>query len=176
MKDLKTLGDKVKQERVLLSLSQAGLAAAMAIDTTLLSKIENGRVQPTRKQLQAIINALNLNQLKALELWDLSGRPAGFVTAQRATKSDLERAKNMAVKREEKSQPQQVNFNIDPARVQTLYSDIAAIVSNPNGMTLQFGKHIEGNMANVVASVGVSFEHAREIAQAINTELEKNER
>lgn len=72
---------------------------------------------------------------------------------------------------------QQMSFTIDPARVQTLYSDIAAIVSTENGMTLQFGQHMVGsNTANVVASVGVSFDHARKIAGAINEELAKNER
>ncbi len=176
MKDLKTLGDKVKQERVLLSLSQAQLAAAMAIDTTLLSKIENGHVQPTQEQLQAIIDALELDQPKAIVLWSLSGRPAGFVTTQRVSKSDLEGITNMATKKTT-DQSSQMSFTIDPARVQTLYSDIAAIVSTENGMTLQFGQHMAGsNTANVVASVGVSFDHARKIAGAINEELAKNER
>lgn len=176
MKDLKTLGEKVKQERVLLNLSQAGLAEAMAIDTTLLSKIENGHIQPTQEQLQAIIDALELDQPKAIELWNLSGRPAGFVTTQRVSKSDLERITNMATKKSA-DQGSQMSFTIDPARVQTLYSDIAAIVSTENGMTLQFGQHMAGsNTANVVASVGVSFDHARKIANAINEELAKNER
>ncbi len=176
MKDLKTLGDKLKQERILTRLSQAQLAEVMAIDSTLLSKIENGHVQPTQEQLQAIIDALELDQPKALELWNLSGRPAGFVTTQRVSKSDLERIVDMATKKtSSKSQP--MSFTIDPARVQTLYSDIAAIVSSENGMTLQFGQHMAGsNTANVVASVGVSFDHARKIASAINEELAKNER
>ncbi|MBI1952424.1 helix-turn-helix transcriptional regulator [Candidatus Saccharibacteria bacterium] len=176
MKDLKQLGDKVKQERALLSLSQAQLAEAMEIDTTLLSKIENGHVQPTQEQLQAIIDALELNQPKAIELWNLSGRPAGFVTTQRVSKSDLERITSMATKKTA-DESSQMSFTIDPARVQTLYSDIAAIVSTQNGMTLQFGQHMAGsNTANVVASVGVSFDHARKIANAINEELAKNER
>lgn len=176
MKDLKQLGDKVRQERVLLSLSQATLAEAMGIDTTLLSKIENGHVQPTQEQLQAIIDALELDEPRALALWNLSGRPAGFVTTQRVSKSDLERIADMATKKKT-DESGQMSFTIDPARVQTLYSDIAAIVSTQNGMTLQFGQHMAGsNTANVVASVGVSFEHARKIADAINNELAKNER
>ncbi len=176
MKDLKNLGDKVKQERVLLKHSQADLAVAMGIDTTLLSKIENGHVQPTQQQLQAIIDALELTQPKALELWNLSDRPAGFVTTQRVKSNDLERIEDMATKKTS-DQSQQMSFTIDPARVQTLYSDIAAIVSTENGMTLQFGQHMAGsNTANVVASVGVSFDHARKIASAINEELQKNER
>lgn len=176
MKDLKQLGDKVKQERALLSLSQASLAEAMGIDTTLLSKIENGHVQPTQEQLQSIIDALELDLPKSLELWNLSGRPAGFVTTQRVNKGDLERITKMATKKTADENPQ-MSFTIDPARVQTLYSDIAAIVSTQNGMTLQFGQHMAGsNTANVVASVGVSFDHARKIASAINEELAKNER
>ncbi len=176
MKDLKQLGDKLKQERVLLSLSQAELAAVMGIDTTLLSKIENGHIQPTQEQLQAIINALQLDEPRALALWNLSGRPAGFVTTKRVSKSDLERIIDMATKKTA-SESQQMSFTIDPARVQTLYSDIAAIVSTENGMTLQFGQHMAGsNTANVVASIGVSFEHARKIAEALQNELAKNER
>ena len=176
MKDLKQLGDKLKQERVLLNLSQAELAEAMGIDTTLLSKIENGHIQPTQEQLQAIINALQLDEPRALALWNLSGRPAGFVTTQRVSKSDLERITDMATKKTA-DESQQMSFTIDPARVQTLYSDIAAIVSTENGMTLQFGQHMAGsNTANVVASVGVSFEHARKIAEALQNELAKNER
>jgi len=176
MKDLKQLGDKLKQERVLLNLSQAELAAVMGIDTTLLSKIENGHIQPTQEQLQAIIDALQLDEPRALALWNLSGRPAGFVTTQRVSKSDLERITDMATKKTA-DESQQMSFTIDPARVQTLYSDIAAIVSTENGMTLQFGQHMAGsNTANVVASVGVSFEHARKIAEALQNELAKNER
>jgi len=176
MKDLKQLGDKVKLGRFLLSLSQAELAAVMGIDTTLLSKIENGHIQPTQKQLQAIIDALQLDEPRALALWNLSGRPAGFVTTQRVSKSDLERITDMATKKTA-DESQQMSFTIDPARVQTLYSDIAAIVSTENGMTLQFGQHMAGsNTANVVASVGVSFEHARKIAEALQNELAKNER
>ena len=176
MKDLKQLGDKVKLGRVLLSLSQAELAAVMGIDTTLLSKIENGHIQPTQEQLQAIIDALQLDEPRALALWNLSGRPAGFVTTQRVSKSDLERITDMATKKTA-DESQQMSFTIDPARVQTLYSDIAAIVSTENGMTLQFGQHMAGsNTANVVASVGVSFEHARKIAEALQNELAKNER
>ena len=176
MKDLKQLGDKVKLGRVLLSLSQAELAAVMGIDTTLLSKIENGHIQPTQEQLQAIIDALQLDEPRALALWNLSGRPAGFVTTKRVSKSDLERIIDMATKKTA-DESQQMSFTIDPARVQTLYSDIAAIVSTENGMTLQFGQHMAGsNTANVVASVGVSFEHARKIAEALQNELAKNER
>ena len=176
MKDLKQLGDKVKLGRFLLSLSQAELAAVMGIDTTLLSKIENGHIQPTQEQLQAIIDALQLDEPRALALWNLSGRPAGFVTTQRVSKSDLERITDMATKKTA-DESQQMSFTIDPARVQTLYSDIAAIVSTENGMTLQFGQHMAGsNTANVVASVGVSFEHARKIAEALQNELAKNER
>ncbi|MBI2589110.1 DUF3467 domain-containing protein [Candidatus Saccharibacteria bacterium] len=177
MQDLKQLGDKVKQARVLLNLSQAGLAETMGIDSTLLSKIENGHVRPTQEQLQAIIDALELDEPRALLLWNLSGRAGGFVTTQRISKSELERIVSMATKKSSKDQNQQMSFTIDPARVQTLYSDIAAIVSTENGVTLQFGQHMAGsNTANVVASVGVSFDHARKIAEAINNELAKNER
>lgn len=177
MKDLKSLGDKVRQERVLLNLSQAALAEAMGVDTTLLSKIENGHIVPTQEQLQAIIDALSLNQTKALDLWALSGRPGGPVTTQRVSNIDLERIFNMATKKNPKEGPQQMSFTIDPARVQTLYSDVAAVVSTENGMTLQFGQHMVGsNNANVVASIGISFDHAKKIAEAINNELAKNER
>ena len=75
---------------------------------------------------------------------------------------------------DKKDQPEQMGFKVDPARVQTLYSDIAAIVSTENGMTLQFGQHMAGNNTpNVVASIGVSFDHAKKIAEAINNELAK---
>lgn len=177
MKDLKSLGNKVRQARVNLRLSQADLARTMGIDTTLLSKIENGHVQPTQEQLQAIIDALALLEPEALELFNLSGRPGGFVTAQHISNSDLERIVSMATKKSSKDEEQQMSFSIDQARVQTLYSDIAAVVSTENGMTLQFGQHMAGsNTANVVSSVGISFDHARKIAEAINNELAKNER
>ena len=176
MKDLKQLGDKLKQERVLLSLSQAELAEAMGIDTTLLSKIENGHIQPTQEQLQAIINALQLDEPRALAFWNLSGRPASFVTTQRVSKSDLERTDNMSAKNVD-TKVSEMSFTIDPTRVQTLYSDITAVLSTDNGMTLHFGQHMAGsNNSNVVASVGVSFDHAKKIAEAINNELAKNER
>lgn len=177
MKDLKTLGKKLKQARGEHKLSQANLAQAMDIDTTLLSKIENGHIPPTIEQLQALIDALELDEPTALALWNLSGRPAGFVTRKRILTNSPERINNMSARKSPAKKTNEMSFTIDPARVQTLYSDIAAVVSTENGMTLQFGQHMAGsNTANVVASVGVSFDHARKIAEAIAGELDKNER
>jgi transcriptional regulator with XRE-family HTH domain len=176
MKNLKDLGYKIKQVRSEQKLSQASLAEKICVDPTLLSKIENGHIQPTQKQLQAIINALALDERESLELWTLSGRYGGFVTTQRTNNSDLERIKDMSTPKAQDQSTQPVSFNIDPSRP-TLYSDMAVVVSSINGMTLQFGQIVPGSGAvNVVSSIGVSFEHAKQIAEAISNELARNER
>ncbi len=183
MKNLKQLGNQVQDLRATAGLSQNGLAEAIKVDNTLMSKIENGHVQPTPAQLQAMIQALQLNHSAALTLWSLSGRPPESILVVQSTeqiRSDLERSKPMADKPAKAKQPT-LNMVIDRNRVQTVYSDIAVIGSNENGMILQFGlvqpTAVEGQgQADVVASVGVSFDHARKIANTINQELDKNER
>src|SRR5438552_2027868 len=101
MKNLSGLGHRLKDLRLDAGLSQVGLAELIGIDKTHMSKIEAGRVQPTPAQLQAMVQALNLNQAATLELWSLSGRPPESILVRNITDKvlrDLERSKSMADK------------------------------------------------------------------------------
>lgn len=83
----------------------------------------------------------------------------------------------MSAKKRSPKKSTPMNIVLDPTRVQTLYSDIVAVASTNNGMTLQFGQLVAGgNEANVVSSVGISFDHAHKIIEAIQNELARNER
>ena len=179
MKDFKKLGHKVQQARSEMKMSQNKLAAQIGVDKSLLSKVENGHYQPTAIQLQAIIDILGVPGQQALEMWSLSGRPSGPIVQAigNHNSSDRERKNQMQDIAKIPAQAPNLNVSVDPNRTPVLYSDVMAVMSTDYGITLQFAQMVgvAGN-ANIAAQVGVSFEHARKIADAIINELEKHER
>jgi transcriptional regulator with XRE-family HTH domain len=169
MKDLNKMGELVRKERVKRKLSLADLSKKIEIDRTLISKIENGHYQPTEPILQRFIEVFSLDNQLAQRIWAFSGRPGGPVTTQTAQRKELQV--------QPVTQPAQApNVTVD-ARTPVLYSDGMGVTSSEFGMVFDFGQRVgPTSNVNIVARIGVSYEHARKIMEAIHNELEKQEK
>lgn len=65
----KKLLEKLKQIRVYAGLPQRKIAAVLDIDTATYSKIENGKIMPSKEQIIMIAKTLNSNESELLEMW-----------------------------------------------------------------------------------------------------------
>ena len=65
---LVTLGDKVRQMRLLKNLSQMKLAAMLDTEKTNLSRLENGNTNPTFLTLKKIADMLHVHLCELLSL------------------------------------------------------------------------------------------------------------
>lgn len=73
--------------------------------------------------------------------------------------------------------PQQVNVSMNPSQTPVLYSDAVSVNSSEFGMVFDFGQRMGAvNNINIVARVGVSYDHARKIMEVIHNELERHEK
>ncbi|HVV25612.1 MAG TPA: DUF3467 domain-containing protein [Candidatus Saccharimonadales bacterium] len=172
MKDLNKMGNMVRKERVKHNLSLSELGKKLAVDRTLISKIENGHYQPTEPILQKFIEVFSMDDQHAQKIWALSGRPGGPFTNLNSQGKELLMNQSAVPQKV----PQQASVNLNPS-TPVLYSDAMSVTTSPFGMVFDFGQRLgPTNNFNVVARVGVSFEHARKIMEAIHNELEKNEK
>lgn len=74
------IGAKIREHRHRLNITGADLAAAAAISTGMLSKIENGQISPSLSTLNAVARALNL-PISALFAGYEERRDCSFVKA-----------------------------------------------------------------------------------------------
>lgn len=178
MQDLKKLGDLVREERVKNNLSLAGLSRRLKVDRTLISKVENGRYNPTPGFLQKIIEVFSLDSARANLLWDLSGRPSGPVLVGTNNLKEIKMDHHLPHHpTPAPPPPHTMNVSVNPAQTPVLYSDAVSVTSSEFGMVFDFGQRVNTtNNVAIVSRVGVSYDHARKIMEAINNELERHEK
>jgi transcriptional regulator with XRE-family HTH domain len=87
MKDLKTLGDRLRYARRLVGISQEKLANAIDVTQGVVSKIERGD-QPTSTHINEFARILNCDAY-----WLSSGK-GGFKICAEAESSDIKYIKN----------------------------------------------------------------------------------
>lgn len=63
------LPEKLKQIRESAGLPQRKIAAVLDIDTATYSKIENGKIMPSKEQIIMIAKTLNTSESELLEIW-----------------------------------------------------------------------------------------------------------
>lgn len=63
------LGDYIKSEREKKGLLMRELAALVDVDTSMISKVENGYRIPTKEQVEKIAKALELDTWSLINLW-----------------------------------------------------------------------------------------------------------
>lgn len=63
------LPEKLKQIRESAGLPQRKIAAILDIDTATYSKIENGKIMPSKEQIIMIAKTLNTSESELLEMW-----------------------------------------------------------------------------------------------------------
>ena len=61
--------EKLKQVRESAGLPQRKIAAVLDIDTATYSKIENGKIMPSKEQIIMIAKTLNTSESELLEMW-----------------------------------------------------------------------------------------------------------
>ena len=61
--------EKLKQSRESAGLPQRKIAAVLDIDTATYSKIENGKIMPSKEQIIMIAKTLNTSESELLEMW-----------------------------------------------------------------------------------------------------------
>lgn len=63
------LGNYIKSEREKKGLLMRELAALVDVDTSMISKVENGYRIPTKEQVEKMAKALNLDYKYLLHIW-----------------------------------------------------------------------------------------------------------
>lgn len=72
------------------------------------------------------------------------------------------------------AQPQQVAVN--PLQTPVMYTDSIFVSSSDYGLVLDVAQTLGGQQHNVVARIGMSFEHAKKLIETMNDNLQKYER
>lgn len=74
------------------------------------------------------------------------------------------------------NQKASINVNIDPQKIESIYSDAAFINHNPFGFTFDFGQSIpQLKMLKIVARVSLSPQHAKALLGAISGQIKAYE-
>ena len=89
-----TFGDKIRNAREDLDLSQREVAAAIPMNQSNYSKIERDMQEPSITQLRAICRILHLDPRHLLELTDLFDESAGDAALLSELLTVIERYKN----------------------------------------------------------------------------------
>lgn len=66
---------------------------------------------------------------------------------------------------------QKINVDIDPTKVQILYTDSVFVSSNEYGVVLDVAQHVGPQNQTVVARIGMSREHARVLLDVLGKHL-----
>lgn len=77
------LGGRIRQFRMERALSSGELAAAAAVTSSAVSKVEHGKMVPSRDVLARIVTALNLPAEEQESLFDLLGQAAADAASNR---------------------------------------------------------------------------------------------
>ena len=77
------LGSRLRQHRVERDLSSGELASAASVTSSAVSKVEHGKMVPSRDVLGRIIAVLNLPEDEQEDLFDLLGQAAADAASNR---------------------------------------------------------------------------------------------
>jgi transcriptional regulator with XRE-family HTH domain len=156
----KTLGNHLKYLREQSSESLAEVSGAVEIDEQALGKIENGQERPPEDILLLLISHFSMPDREAVQLWELAGYE-GSPELIRAVEPNIQEDVQKAV----------VMFMAIDGR--TVYSDGLDILCNQAGVTLSFTQATGKAQANSVSRVGMSYEQAELVSEALQKALLK---
>lgn len=161
------LGKEIRKLRKETDQSLFDTASALGVERSHLNKIELGTYKPSAKMLEQIITHFSVKGNKANRLRKLRGEEVERLVVG----LEEERGDNMDL---EKRPATQVSLN--PVSSPVLYSDSIMVSSSDYGLVLDIAQSIGTGKQHVVARVGMSFDHAKKLAEVISDNLEKNER
>lgn len=152
-----TLGTELKSLREQLRESVAEVSGAVEIEEKQLSSIEAGIHRPSEDILTLLLSHFGVEEDRADELWELAGYgekdPSSYHTEER---DDLKRTAAMMV-------------ILDP---RVMYSDSIEVVSNKQGVILNFSQTAGPNTPPLIISrVGMSYDQAKAVMGVLHQVL-----
>ncbi len=139
----KVFGARLRKLREQAKESLIEVSGAVEIDIKMLERIEAGRELPDEEILMLLINHFNISEDDAVKLWELGGY----------TKSNGNQEEQLL---------KQIMMVI-PFDNRVVYSDIAHIEANKNGVVINFALQAGNPRPQSVARVGMSLEQAKQL-------------
>ncbi len=166
------LGIKLRQLRKERGESLAATAQAISTDRAYLNKIELGTIKPSERLLDKIIVHFKVEGNFATMLKQLAGHTAIKIAMVE------ESEKTPMANRFPAAMPAAVTqVAINPMQTPVLYTDSVIVASNEYGLVLDIAQAFGGGMQqNVVARIGMSYDHAKKLVAKIQDQIDKNER
>ncbi len=171
------IGDSLRKIRKESGQTLAEAAESLQIDRTHLNKIELGTYKPTMELLEEILAHFSVegriaSQLRIM-LRDMKGPQVERLVTDGNKEGKVEFMSKDA-QLDKLSAPQIV---LDPAKTPVLYTDSTFVSSSDFGLVLDVAQTISGSpQQNIVARIGMSFDHAKKLIEVVNDHLQKNER
>lgn len=143
------LGHRLRQLREQHRESVAEVSGAVEIDEAQLANIEQGKARPSEDILMLLINHFGLGDDSADELWNLAGYD--MRRSDNHKHDDNDDVKRTAA----------MMIMLDP---RVMYSDSVEVVSNPQGVILNFSQTAGPQTPPLTISrVGMSYDQAKAV-------------
>lgn len=156
----KALGERIKFLREQWKQSARELSATLEIDLKTLHSIESGQVLPSQEQLEMLISHFLLTEDQADDLLDLA---EGHI--QKTNPNILVGAEETAMK--------QIMMMFMPLDNKVIYNDTMTATVDEKGVILQFMQKTSDGQNIPVSRIGMSHDHAVEVAKVITNTLEQ---
>jgi hypothetical protein len=156
----RTLGTHLKYLREQSKESLGEVSGAVEIDEVKLSKIEEGHLRPEEDILLLLISHFSMPDQEAVQLWELAGYGGAPETIKHADVVPEEIQKTIVM--------------LMPNDPRAVYSDGLDILCNQAGVTLHFTQESsKSNQPHSISKVGMSYEQAERVYQALQYALIK---
>lgn len=168
-------GQTIKELRSQRGLSQEELSKKLGMHWTYLSKVENGFKRPNLDFLRNVKEKLSLTEEQFQNLRSL------LLTLEKRTRSEKASGKKgvnytMDDKSSQKQDQPILNIKL-PENLPVLYSDMIAVTSTAYGITLDIAQKVGAtNNHNIVARVGISLDHAKDVLNVLAKEISNAEK
>ena len=179
-------GTRIKALRELKNENITEAAKGLGIDRSYLSKLEKGRLKPSKNVLNLLSSYFSLKQEEAVELWTLGGYPidaSGIVTLGENFSTGVKAYSRRGVmtvedktNQNQSSQNKGVEITV-PQNTAILYSDSAFVTTSPYGVVFDFAQTMgPTNKQTVVARVGMSQQHAEALLKVLEKRLQNRKK
>lgn len=148
----KNLGLRLKHLRETLHESLAEVSGAVEIDPDNLARIERGEHRPSEDVLLLLINHLDPQEDEAVRLWELAGYD------QQSSNYDDGTTKPLVMM-------------VQPDN-RIIYSDMVNVVTNSQGVVMNFLQAQASGQPVPIARVGMSQQQAVQVFQALGQSLQ----
>lgn len=171
MESTHTIGMSLRKLRKQRKESLEQTAKAVGVERSYLNKVELDKIHPSVKLLDKLIGHFSVEGNNATDLRQRAGHiPFPIISGQSGKEGNYMADQSIVAP----SASAQVNVN--PLATPVLFTDSTFVSSSNYGLVLDIAQTVGGQQHNVVARVGMSFDHAKKLIEIIQDHLEKNER